>query len=87
VQGYSLQIWPIPLKKVVAAEQTALQQGKSRVEALQADFDRFYTGDIAQEMVQFYTEHGGLFTAKDFADYQPIRKPKKYINQRKQEHR
>ncbi|MCK4827151.1 gamma-glutamyltransferase [bacterium] len=72
VQGYSLQIWPIPLKKVVAAEQTALLQGKSRVEALQAAFDRFYTGDIAQEMVRFYQENEGLFTVKDFADYKSI---------------
>jgi len=72
VQGYSLQIWPIPLKKVVAAEQTALLQGKSRVEALQAAFDRFYTRDIAQEMVRFYQENEGLFTVKDFADYKPI---------------
>jgi gamma-glutamyltranspeptidase/glutathione hydrolase len=59
-------------KKLVAAEQTALQQGKSREEALQAAFDRFYTGDIAQEMVSFYQENGGLFTAKDFADYKPM---------------
>ncbi len=59
-------------RKLVAAEQTALKQGKSRADALQAAFDRFYKGDIAQEFVRFYQENGGLYTAKDFADYEPI---------------
>jgi gamma-glutamyltranspeptidase/glutathione hydrolase len=69
-------------KKLVAAEQDALKQGKSRVEALQAAFDRFYTGDIAQEMADFYAQHGGTFTLKDFADYKPIWKEPLHINYR-----
>ena len=59
-------------KKVVEAEQAALQQGKSRSEALGAAFDRFYKGDIAEEVTRFYKEHGGLFTAEDLAGYEPI---------------
>ena len=59
-------------KKVVEAEQQALRAGKSRSEALQAAFDRFYRGDIAQEMARFYQENGGDFTLEDFAAYEPI---------------
>jgi len=69
-------------KKVVAAEQTALKQGKSREEALQAAFDRFYIGDIAQEFVRFYQENDGLFTAKDFADFKPVWKEPLHTNYR-----
>ncbi len=59
-------------KKVVEAEQQALDAGKSRSEALQAAFDRFYKGDIAEEMARFYQENGGDFTLEDFAAYEPI---------------
>ncbi|MBC8871784.1 MAG: gamma-glutamyltransferase family protein [Planctomycetes bacterium] len=59
-------------KRVVDAEKEAIQQGKSRSEALQAAFDRFYKGDIAQQMARFYQENGGLLTAEDLANYEPI---------------
>jgi len=59
-------------KKVVEAEQQALAEGKSRSQALQAASDRFYRGDIAQEMAQFYADNGGDFTLEDFAAYDPI---------------
>jgi gamma-glutamyltranspeptidase / glutathione hydrolase len=59
-------------KKVVEAEQQALGAGKSRSEALRAAFDRFYRGDIAQEMARFYQEHGGDFALEDFAEYEPV---------------
>ena len=59
-------------KKVVEAEQEAIRAGKSRSEALQAAFDRFYKGDVAQELAGFYQEHGGDFTMEDFAAYEPI---------------
>ncbi|MGI9628341.1 MAG: gamma-glutamyltransferase family protein [Longimicrobiales bacterium] len=59
-------------QKVVQAEQQALAEGKSRSQALQAAFDRFYKGDIAQEMARFYEENGGDFTLDDFAAYEPI---------------
>ena len=60
------------LRKVVEAEQTALAAGKTRSDALQAAFDRFYRGDIAEEMARFYSENGGDFTLEDFARYEPI---------------
>ncbi len=59
-------------ERVVAAEQTALAAGVSRIEALQAAFDLFYRGEIASEMAEFYREAGGQFTEEDFAAYEPI---------------
>ena len=32
--------------------------------------DEFYTGDIAQAIVNFHAQKGGLFTAQDLANYQ-----------------
>src|SRR5512134_3212734 len=40
------------LRKLVEAERTALGAGKSRKDAIQAAYDRFYRGDIAQEFVR-----------------------------------
>ena len=40
------------LRKLVEAEQQALAAGKSRKEALQAAYDRFYRGDVADELVR-----------------------------------
>jgi gamma-glutamyltranspeptidase/glutathione hydrolase len=59
------------LNKLVEAEQAALQQKKSRAEAIQAAFDRFYKGDIAQEFDRFFKENHGYLTASDLASYQP----------------
>ena len=58
------------LRKLVETEQKALRSGKSRREAIYAARDRFYTGDIAQEIVRSTREQGGLFTADDLAKYQ-----------------
>ncbi|MFP2924287.1 gamma-glutamyltransferase family protein [Pyxidicoccus sp. 3LG] len=55
------------LKKLVAAEKAALAKGKSRKQAIQAAYDRFYKGDIAQELVRGAREEGGLFTLEDLA--------------------
>ena len=60
------------LRKVVEAEQLALAAGNTRSEALRAAFDRFYRGDIAEEMARFYRDNGGDFTMEDFARYEPI---------------
>lgn len=60
------------LQKLVDAEQEALRQGKSREEALMAAHERFYKGDIAQEIVRATQEYGGLFTLEDLANWQPI---------------
>ena len=54
------------------AEQAALKQKKSRAEAIQAAFDRFYKGDIAQEFDRFFKENHGAMTAADLAAYKPI---------------
>jgi len=56
------------LRKLVEAEQEALRQGKSRKEAIQAAYDRFYRGD-AQELVRSVREQGGLFTLQDLAGW------------------
>ena len=50
-------------------KQTALKAGKSRADAIQAAYDRFYKGDIAQEIVRGMREDGGLFTADDLAKW------------------
>lgn len=60
----------ITLLKLVEAETTALAQGKSRKEAIYAAYDRFYTGDIAEEIVRGTQEQGGLFTMEDLANWQ-----------------
>jgi gamma-glutamyltranspeptidase/glutathione hydrolase len=59
------------LKKAVEAEQGALKQKKTRAQAIQAAFDRFYKGDIAQEFERFFKENGGVMTAADLAAYKP----------------
>jgi gamma-glutamyltranspeptidase/glutathione hydrolase len=58
------------LKKLVSAEADALKAGKSRKEAIYAAYDRFYRGDIAQEIVRSSQEYGGLFTMKDLDEWQ-----------------
>jgi len=60
------------LRKLVAAEQQALTAGKSRKEALQAAYDRFYRGDIAREFVRGVQEQGGLITLDDLAQWKPL---------------
>lgn len=69
-------------EKLVAAEQQALTDGADRNTALQAAFDRFYKGDIADEMAAFYTEAGGLFRKADFENYQATWHEPVHINYR-----
>ena len=57
------------LRKLVEAEQQALRQGKSRKDAIYAAYDRFYTGDIAEEFVRGAREAGGLVTLQDLANW------------------
>jgi gamma-glutamyltranspeptidase/glutathione hydrolase len=59
------------LRKAVEAEQEALKKKRSRSEAIQAAFDRFYKGDIAQEFDRFFKENNGAMTAADLAAYHP----------------
>ncbi len=48
------------LTKLVETEKAALKKGKSRKDAIMAAYDRFYKGDIAQEIVRGSQEQGGL---------------------------
>ena len=59
-------------RKLVEAEQKALAAGKSRKEAIYAANDRFYRGDIAEEIVRGVREDGGLFTMQDLANWKVI---------------
>jgi gamma-glutamyltranspeptidase/glutathione hydrolase len=58
------------LRKLVEAEAQALAQGKSRKDAIMAAYDRFYKGDIAQELVRGVQEEGGLITMQDLSRWQ-----------------
>ena len=68
------------LQKMVDAEQAALKKGKSRKEAIQAAYDRFYKGDIADEFVRGVKEQGGLITKQDLANWKPIEEAPTHIN-------
>ncbi|NIO49622.1 MAG: gamma-glutamyltransferase family protein [Candidatus Aminicenantes bacterium] len=57
------------LMKLVEAEKKALDEGKSRKEAIYAAYDRFYKGDIAKEFVRGCQEQGGLITMEDLANW------------------
>ena len=57
------------LRKLVETEQQALKAGKSRKDAIMAAYDRFYNGDIAQELVRSTQEQGGLITMADLAGW------------------
>jgi gamma-glutamyltranspeptidase/glutathione hydrolase len=60
------------LRKLVEAEAQALAAGKSRKEAIQAAYDRFYRGDIAREFVRGVQEQGGLITLDDLDRWKPL---------------
>jgi gamma-glutamyltranspeptidase/glutathione hydrolase len=60
------------LRKLVEAEKQALAAGKSRKDAIQAAYDRFYKGDVAQEFVRGVQEQGGLITLDDLARWRPL---------------
>ncbi|MDT8438691.1 MAG: gamma-glutamyltransferase [Wenzhouxiangellaceae bacterium] len=60
------------LEKLVATEAEALAAGKTRKEAIYAAQKRFYSGDIAAEIVRATRQHGGLFTREDLANWRVI---------------
>jgi gamma-glutamyltranspeptidase/glutathione hydrolase len=59
------------LRKLVEAEAQARARGATREAGIQAAYDRFYRGDIAQEIDRFFRENGGVLTAADLAAYAP----------------
>jgi gamma-glutamyltranspeptidase/glutathione hydrolase len=64
------------LEKLVAAERAALARGLDRKAAIYAAYDRFYRGDIAEELVRSTQEQGGLITMEDLDQWQVhIEKP------------
>jgi gamma-glutamyltranspeptidase/glutathione hydrolase len=58
------------LQKLVDAEAAALEAGKSREQAIMAAYDRFYRGDIAEELVRATRAEGGLITLEDLDSWQ-----------------
>lgn len=56
-------------RKLIEAERAAKKAKKSRKEAIYAAYDRFYKGDIADEIVRSVQEQGGLFTKADLANW------------------
>jgi gamma-glutamyltranspeptidase/glutathione hydrolase len=60
------------LRKLVDAEREALAAGKSREDAIQAAYDRFYRGDVAREFVRGVREQGGLITMEDLDRWRPL---------------
>src|SRR3712207_2528788 len=76
------------LRKMAEAGQRALAQGRSRRDAIMAAYDRFYRGDIAQELVRSVREQGGLFTMEDLANWRgrieepsPVNYPRIVVSQ------
>jgi len=60
------------LQKLVDAEAAALAGGKSREEAIYAAYERFYRGDIAEEIIRSSTEYGGLMTLEDLDSWEVL---------------
>jgi len=60
------------LLKLVEAEKIARKAGKSRKEAIMEAYNRFYTGDIAQEFTHGCQEQGGLITLKDLENWKVL---------------
>lgn len=58
------------LVKLIDAEAAALKAGKSREAAIMAAYDRFYRGDIAEELVRATQAAGGLITMDDLDQWQ-----------------
>ena len=57
------------LQKLVDAEAEALAAGQDRKGAIYAAYDRFYKGDIAEEIARGTQEQGGLITTDDLANW------------------
>ena len=58
------------LRALVETEAVALAGGATREEAIMAAYDRFYRGDIAEELVRGTQEAGGLITLEDLDQWQ-----------------
>jgi gamma-glutamyltranspeptidase/glutathione hydrolase len=65
------------LEKLVAAERAG---GSSREERMRAVTDRFYRGDVAERMVAFSRENGGLLALEDLSAYEVQEEPEVRID-------
>ena len=65
-------------RRLIAAEKDAA--GKGREAAIQAAHDLFYLGEIAQELVQFNRDQGGLLSREDMAEFQAKLEPPAVAN-------
>lgn len=68
------------LRKLVEAEKAALAAGKDRKAAIMAAYERFYRGDIAQELVRGTQEQGGLITLADLDRWRVKLEPPVSVN-------
>lgn len=59
------------LQALADAETAALKSGADRDRALQAAYDHFYSGPIAQEMTRFSAANGGWLSMEDMRSYRP----------------
>ncbi|MAW10900.1 MAG: hypothetical protein CMO54_03515 [Verrucomicrobiales bacterium] len=57
------------LRKLIETES---ETNGNRKEKLNAARDRFYKGDIAQQLVNYYKENGGYLTLKDLEEHQTL---------------
>ena len=57
------------LRKLIETES---KTNGNRKEKLNAARDRFYKGDIAQQLVNYYKENGGYLTLKDLEEHQTL---------------
>lgn len=60
------------LQSLADAETRALKGGAERDRALQAAYDYFYTGPVAQEFARFSSANGGWLRLDDLKAYQPL---------------
>ena len=58
------------LSMMVAAEQQALSQGRSREVAIDRAREVFYIGDVARRMWEATRDLGGIYSFKDFAEFE-----------------
>lgn len=57
------------IQHMVDEERAAVSRGKGRAAGLEAARDAFYRGDIAQTILAYHRENGGLLSADDLAGY------------------
>jgi gamma-glutamyltranspeptidase/glutathione hydrolase len=56
-------------RKLAEKEENALRSGADRQCAIKAARDAFYKGEVAEKIVSFMQDKGGLFSLEDFACY------------------